>query len=259
MEEANDQVPKNDKLKWYIVVPVILAIVFAALVFYFDSKKSQTENNRSPNVVPVSDYKPRPISPVENPRRNEELHTGISCAGPGHLEYETLKKPNAVWEIKKTGEKTTISLGKYRIYAPEDLIFDIPKFWLIFFSEKLGREEDWIYGLEASYVSGMRLIVNDFTQEIKLGGEEYMFIELDYPLGDLYPYDKSAILEYEFLIDLKCKNIKNGECLDNNGEVLNYLNGEEIISQLRIFAIGCQDFNSGELGKDIEVSVGLKY
>ena len=254
MEETNNQIPKDKKSKWYIIVPIIIAVIFAAILFYFDSKKNPSENNQNPDIVPVSDYKPKPITPAENPRRSESLFAGIGCVGPQYLEAETLKQSDAVWEIKKSGETTTVSLGKYRIYAPEKLIFDIPKLWLYFFSEKLGREDDGLYGLEASYVSGIRLVVNDYEKKVSLGGDEYMFIELEYPLGDLYPYDKTATLEYEILIDLKCKNIENGECSGNEGKVLDFLNDAEIVSQLRIFAVGCQEFT-----KDLEISAKLKY
>jgi hypothetical protein len=255
MEETNNQIPKEKRSKWYIIVPIIIAVAFAAILFYFDSKKNPPENNQNP----VSDYKPKPVIPAENPRRSETLSSGIGCAGPDNLKTETLKQPDTIWEIKKSGETTTISLGKYRINAPGERVFDIPKFWLYFYSEKLGREEDGLYGLEASYVSGIRLIVNGYEQELNLGGDEYMFIELDYPLGDLYPYDKSAILEYEILIDLKCKNVKDEECLGNDGKVLSYLDDAEIISLLRIFAVGCQEFNSGEINQDLEVSAKFSY
>jgi hypothetical protein len=254
--EETDIPQTNKKSKWYIIVPIIIAIVFAAVLFYFDSKKNPPENNQNP----VSDYRPKPILPAENPRRGESLIKGIGCAGPENIETETLKQPDAVWEIKKSGEITTVSLGKYRINAPEKKVFDISKFWLFFYSEKLGREDDGLYGLESSYISGIRLVVNGYEQKLNLGGDEYMFIELDYPLGDLYPYDRSATLEYEILIDLKCKNTKGGECLGNDGKALDYLNNEEVVSSLRIFAVGCQDFNSGELEKgDLEASAKFKY
>jgi hypothetical protein len=259
MEEADIQ-PTNKKSKWYVIVPIIIAVVFAAILFYFDSKKNSPENNQNPNVIPISDYNPKPITPAENPRRNESLIAGIGCAGPEDLKTETLKQPDAIWEIKKSGEVTTVSLGKYRLYAPEKKIFDIPKFWLYFYSEKLGREDDGLYGLESSYVSNIRLIVNGYEQKLNLGGDEYMFIEIDYPLGDLYPYDKAANLEYEILVDLKCKNVKDGECLGNNGKSLDFLNDMGVIPSLRTFAVGCQEFNSGELEKgDLEVSAKFKY
>jgi len=259
MEEA-EQISSTKKSKWYIIVPIVIAVVFAGLLFYFDIQKNKQENQKKQEIVPVSEYKPQPISPQENPRRKESLFAGIGCAGPADLKSEVLKQPDSVWEIKKTGETTTVSLGKYRLYAPEKKVFDLPKFWLYFYSEKLGREEDGLYGLESAYVSGMRLIVNGYEKQLKLGGNEYMFIELDYPLGDLYPYDRAATLEYEFLIDLKCKNIQNGECLDNNQKPLKYLNNADVVSVVRIFAVGCQEFNSGELENgDLEIAAKFKY
>ena len=259
MEETNIQQP-NKKSKWYIIIPVIIAVIFGAVLFYFDSKNNLPENSENSITVPISDYKPKPVAPKDNLRRSESLASGMGCAGPESLKSEALKQPDSIWEIKKNGETTTVSLGKYRIYAPEKKIFDITKFWLYFYSEKLGREDDGLYGLESSYVSAIRLVVNGEEQKLNLGGDEYMFIELDYPLGDLYPYDRDANWEYEILIDLKCKNIKDGECLGNNGEKLDFLNDAEIVSSLRTFALGCQEFNSGELGSgDLEVSAKLKY
>jgi hypothetical protein len=100
----------------------------------------------------------------------------------------------------------------------------------------------------------MLIIVNDYEKEIKLGGDEHMLIELDYPLGDLYPYDRAVVLEYELIIELKCKNIENRTCLDNEGKSLDYLNGAEIISDIRLFAVGCQEFE-----KEIVVDSEFKY
>jgi len=248
---------EKKKSKWQIFIPVILAIIVVGIFFYLDLKNKPEEGNK-PEEEQTSIYKPQPIPPSENPRRAEPLTpeqlTHYGCAGPQHLEAETLKQPDAVWEIKKDGEATKVSLGKYKITAPKDTVFDIKKLWLYFFSEKLGREEDSIYALERSYVSRVLLVVNDYEKEIKLGGDDYMLIELDYPLGDLYPYDKEAVLEYEFIIELKCQNIKNGVCLNNKGESLNYINGAEIISQIRLFAKGCQ-----ELDKDITIEFKFKY
>lgn len=244
------------KTRWQIILPVILAIIIVGIFIYLDYK------NRPPKPTPPNNnqsvYKPKPISPSENPQRTEPLtpdqliHYG--CAGPDHLEAKTLKQPDSIWEVKKSGETTKVSLGKYKITASKDTIFDIKKLWLYFFSEKLGREEDKFYALESSYVSRMLLVVNDYEKEIKLGGDEYMLIELDYPLGDLYPYDKEAVLEYEFIIELKCKNIKNGECLDNNNQSLDYVNNATIISTIRLFALGCQEFD-----KDITIESKFKY
>jgi hypothetical protein len=96
--------------------------------------------------------------------------------------------------------------------------------------------------------------LNDYEKEIKLGGDEYMLIELDYPLGDLYPYEKAAVLEYELIIEFKCKNITNGKCLNNDNEPLDYLNDAGIISTIRFFAEGCQTFE-----KDVEIEAKFKY
>lgn len=248
---------EKKKTKWQIILPIILAIIVVGLFVYLDYKKRSEEKNKQ-GEGQISIYKPKPVSPDGNPRRAEALTpdqlTYYGCAGPNHLEAETLKQPDSIWEIKKSSDTTKVSLGKYKIKAPQNMVFDIKKLWLYFFSEKLGREEDGLYALESSYVSRMLLIVNDYEKEIKLGGDGYMLIELDYPLGDLYPYDKEAVLEYEFIIEFKCKNIKNGICLDNEEKSLDYINDAEIIPQIRLFAKGCQEFD-----KDMEIEAKFKY
>ena len=257
MEQTLNQEPQKPKKKkiWYLIIPIIVALIVGGVLFYLDSKKvPSTETNPGDTGF---EYRPQPISPQNNPKRAEQLppeSAYYGCAGPLQLETQTLKQPDAVWEPKKDGSTTTVSLGKYRIKAPTKTIFDITKFWLYFYSEKLGRKGDSLYGLQASYVSKIRLVVNDFESEVKLGGPDYMLLELDYPLGDLYPYDKAAILDYEILIDFQCKNIQDGQCLDNDGKPLDYINGVEIVPLLRIFARGCEDFT-----KDLEIPVQFKY
>jgi hypothetical protein len=217
------------KIKWEIIIPIILAIVLVAVFVYLDYK------DKIPGQGSESDSGPQaqgePIPPSENPRRNEQVDFGTyGCAGPGSINITTSKPADSVWKISK--KTNTISLGKYRIDPPAKTILDIPKLWLYFFSEDLGREDDNLYGLESSYVSGISLMVNGHKQEIKLGGDEYMFIELDnYPLGDYYPYE-DVDLEFEFLIELKDKEEKS----------LDYINGADVQAQIRVFAVGCEEF-----------------
>ena len=256
MEETMNQEPNKPTKRniWYIVIPVVIALAAAGVLFYLDTQKTPPITNSDDTAF---QYRPQPVSPENNPRRAEQLPADLStygCAGPGQLEVQTLKQPDAFWELKKDGSTTTVSLGKYRIKAPAKTIFDINKFWLYFYSEKLGRKDDGLYGIQLSYVSKIRVVVNDFESVVKLGGPDYMFIELEYPLGDLYPYDKAAILDYEILIDFQCKNIQNGACLDNDGKPLDYINGAEIVPLLRIFATGCQEFT-----KDFELPAQFKY
>lgn len=231
-----------------IILPIIVAIIIVAVFIYLDSKKGlepEPEPNDEPTTEqPVETVRPKPISPSQNPRRGEQLNPQVGCAGPPNIEPETLKEPDKEWIITKDG-KTMISLGKYRITAPVYLVFDIPKLWLYFFSDQLSSRDDKMYGLEQAYTSRIILMVNDYERELKLGGDEYMFIELDdFPLGDLYPYDKEAILEFEFLIELNCNNIEGGVCLNNKGESLDFIDGADIQSQIRIFAVGCQEFSN---------------
>ncbi len=251
-----EDIPKK-RAKWQIIIPIILAILVVGIFIYFDFRnKKQIEPPKNNNQETA--YKPIPVSPSENPKRAQSIPAdklvGYGCAGPQNLEVLTLKEPDQIWEIKKNGDTTRVSLGKYRINAPENIVFDIKKLWLYFYSEGLSERDDGIYALESSYTSKMLIVVNDYKKEIKLGGDEYMLIELDYPLGDLYPYDKAAVLEYELIIEFKCKNITNGKCLDNDNEALDYLNDASIISTIRFFAQGCQAFE-----KDMETEAKFKY
>ena len=101
----------------------------------------------------------------------------------------------------------------------------------------------------------MTLVVNGYEKEIKLGGSEYMLIELDnYPLGDIYPYDEETYLEFEILIELKCGNLQNGTCLSNGDESLEFLDGADISPMVRIFAVGCQEFTH-----DISIDAEFSY
>jgi len=246
------------KIKWQIIAPIILAIIVVGVFLYLDYRNRPKKQPQPEEEEQSSSYKPQPISPLENPKRAipltfEQLAI-YGCAGPHHLESATVKELDKIWEIKKDGSVTRVNLGKYRINAPFNTVFDIMKLWLYFFSEKLSDRDDQVYALESSYVSKIILIVNDYEKEVKLGGDEYMLIELDYPLGDLYPYDKAAVLEYEFIIELKCKNVRGGKCLDNEGKSLNYLNGAKIVPQIRLFARGCEEFE-----KDITAEAEFKY
>jgi hypothetical protein len=250
--------PKK-KIKWQIIVPALIAVILIVGFFYvtYSDKKPNNSGNEGDNNIVVPDYKPVPVLPSDNLKRKEPLdpEMGYGCAGPAVFEkMKTLKEPDANWTIKTTGETTRISLGKYRIITEERSVMDITKLWLYFFSKDLSERDDDIYGLEESFTSKIFLTVNGQEKEIKLGGPEYMLIELDFPLGDLYPYDKAAALEFEFSIEFKCKNIKDGKCLDNSNEPLKYLDNKEIVSFVRFFAVGCQEFTY-----DLKISSKFKY
>lgn len=246
MDKIEDikKIEQKRKIKLGVIIPIIVAILIVGVAIYLDYQKNKPE----PSPVDEQEVEfvfPKPISPSENPSRAQEIHPDKywSCASPATVEPITIKPPDSNWIVDKTSQKATISLGKYRITNKAKTLLEIPKLWLYFLSEKLSNRDDKLYGLEKSYVSGAKLIVNEQEREIKLGGDEYMFIELDnYPLGDLYPYDKNIGLDFEFLIELQCKNVENGNCLDNQGQPLDYINRADIESQIRIFAIGCQEF-----------------
>lgn len=235
---------KNRKINWAIIIPIIAVIILAGALVVFDYQRTKKENNNGPG--PTSDeYRPEPISRENNPRRSEAIVDlpKYGCASPATIEPTITKNPDAVWRIPKDGTINTISLGKYKIINDDKTVLDIPTLWLYFTSEKLSNRDDKVYALENSYVAGMKIIVNGYEKEIKLGGPEYMLIELSgYPLGDIYPYDRETILEFEVLIELECANLQNGICLSNGAKPLDFINDADITSMFRIFAVGCQEF-----------------
>lgn len=198
-----------------------------------------------------------PIKPTENPARQEPLDSslGYGCGGPGSFKAETTGDPSAVWKIKKDGSETTVSLGKYKLPLLERTVIDLNKIWFYFQSNVLSERDDKWYGLESSYNSGMIFSVNGYEQEVKLGGDEYMFVELTgYPLGDWYPYIRERYVEFEIFVKLKCKNIQDGKCLDNGNKPLDYVNNADIKSNIRLFATGCEPFTV-----DITTDAKIEY
>lgn len=238
----------------------VIILVFWGLLKYTNNK--QQAGISQPNQT---DEEESYINPEESKseseeesvsRRNEELNPDIDYAygGPEELGPAVVKEADAVWEINKK-QSQIISLGRYRISIPKYTVLDVTKLWLYFFSDSLSQRDDELYGLQSSYVSKLILKINDKEKEIKVGGSEYMLIELpDYPLGDFYPYDKEVNLEFEFLIELKCSNLQNKTCLDNENKPLNYINNADIQPQIRIFAQGIQRFT-----KDISIDAIFKY
>jgi hypothetical protein len=245
----------SKKINWKIIVPIIIVIVVAGIFLYLDYQK--TKNNPQNPPVSGEEYKPEPISRDDNPRRAEAItdNSKYGCSSPETIKPTTTTEADVKWEIPKDGTTKIVSLGKYKIKNPIYTLLDIPKLWLYFESEKLSDRDDKVYSLEKSYVSKMTLVVNGYGKEIKLGGDEYMLIELDkYPLGDIYPYDKETYLEFEVLIELKCSNVQNGVCLNNENNSLKFLDGADISPTFRIFAIGCQEFSH-----DIVVDAEFSY
>lgn len=242
------------KIKLEIIIPIIVAIILVAVFIYLDYGEKQ-----APKSEILWSVTEEPVAASENPKREEELNPNIDygCGGPSSSNLIVIKEVDSIWEIDK--KERVISLGRYRLTPPAYTVLDIPKLWVYFKSDSLSNRDDKWYGLEKSYISGMILRVNGHDREVKLGGDDYMFIELDnYPLGDYYPYDNMD-LEFEFLIKLKCNNVKGGifrkdVCLDNEDESLDYVNNADIQAQIRLFLVGCQDFT-----RDIIVNAKLKY
>ena len=198
-----------------------------------------------------------PIKPTENPARQDPLDQklGYGCGGPGSFKAETTGEPSAIWTIKKDGTETKVSLGKYKMPLLERTVIDLNKIWFYFQSNALSERDDKWVGLESSYVSGMTLSVNGYEQEIKLGGDEFLLMELTgYPLGDWYPYIRERYVEFEIFVKLKCKNIQDGKCLDNENKPLDYVNNADIKSNIKLFATGCEPFTV-----DITADAKIEY
>jgi hypothetical protein len=247
MEEKNSLInpETSKKINWPIIISLIVIVIVVAVLLYVDYKK--TENNAPNPPISGEEYKPEPISRDDNPRREEIIKDSskYGCAGPDTINPAITKEADKTWTILKDGTTKIVSLGKYKIKNQANMTLDVPKLWLYFVSEKLSDRDDKVYSLEKSYVSKMTLVVNGYEREIKLGGSEYMLIELDnYPLGDIYPYDKETYLEFEVLVELKCDNLQGGECLGNNNNSLKFLDGADISPVFRIFAVGCQEFSN---------------
>lgn len=246
MEDIKINKPKK-KIKWGIIVPVIVAILIVIVALYIDSLEDKPKPPKDNTELIFLD----PVTPEENPKRKEEItdYTMYGCASPNTIKPVTIEEPDKEWVISEKGAR--ISLGKYRIINPSKTITDFLKLWLYFFSEDLSDRDDNLYGLEKSYTKGITLIVNGKERAMKLGGDEYMFIELeDYPLGDLYPYDKKYGIDFEFVVDLKC----NEGCLDNQGQSLENIDNADIAAQIRIFAKGCEEFQH-----DMRIESRFKY
>ena len=128
--------------------------------------------------------------------------------------------------------------------------------WLYFSSEALSDRDDKLYGLEDSYLSRIILKLGEQSREISLGKTgEHMFIELDdCPLGNIYPLNRETEINFEILLEIGCKNFKDGACLDNEGKPLDYLNGADLTATIRLFALSWQDFT-----KDISIPSHFKY
>lgn len=255
MDSPNNIEEKSKKINRPIVAFLVIIVIAAAVFLYVDYQK--TKNNSQNPPISGEEYKPKPISRDDNPRRAEAIkdNSKYGCASPDTIKPIITKEADKTWTIPKDGTTKTVSLGKYKIKNPIYTTLDIPKLWLYFSSDELSDRDDKVYSLEKSYISKMTLVVNGYEKEIKLGGSEYMLIELaDYPFGDIYPYDKETYLEFEVLVELKCSNIQNGTCLSNADQSLKFLDGADISPMFKIFAVGCQEFTD-----DIVVDAEFSY
>ncbi len=172
------------------------------------------------------------------------------------LDFVTIKPADETLFISKGQQKRMFSLGKFKLPLETYTILRISKLWLYFSSEALSDRDDKLYGLEDSYLSRIILKLGEQSREISLGKTgEHMFIELDdCPLGNIYPLNRETEINFEILLEIGCKNFKDGACLDNEGKPLDYLNGADLTATIRLFALSWQDFT-----KDISIPSHFKY
>ena len=172
------------------------------------------------------------------------------------LDITTEKDVDTSLIIGKDGEKRTFSLGKYKLNLEPDSIVFIPKLWLFFASEKLSSREDKLYGLEDSYLSKIIFKVGNYTKEVNFGKTgEHSFIELaSCPIGNFDAVNYKTDLEFEFLLEIGCNNLKDGACLDNSGKPLDYIDGVDLLATIRFFVVSGEQFN-----QDLKISASFKY
>ena len=240
------QTTKNQKIDPLIALVIIGVLAITVVILSGELKIEEHQSQLMPQ-------------PRENPWegcKSAEYDPSIDYNFVGSLPFIIEEPPVQFLEINKNQEKRIFSLGRFKLNLEPNTVLQIPKLWLYFFSEKLSNREDNMYGLEDSYLSKIILKVGDKTKEIKLSkSNEHSFIELeDCPLGNIRPVNYGTSLEFEFLLELGCNNFKDGVCLNNEGEVLDYINGADFLAQIRLFGVSYQDFT-----KDIPILVHFKY
>jgi len=249
---------KKISKKKEIIIPIAVVLIGALAVFAISVLKE------SPDEEPY----PGPGPDNGNEQHADAVPQGNLLEGCKRLNYPAdkdynflgaidfiIEKPAAKFlEIKK--DKQLVSLGKYYLPIEPNTVLRISKLWLYFLSNQLSEREDRLYGLEDSYLSKIILKVGDDSKEIKLGKSgEHSFIELDNcPFGNIYPVEYKTYLDFEIMLEIECNNVENGECLDNKGEGLSYINGADLTAQIRLFATSFQDFM-----KDISISTEFRY
>lgn len=235
----------------FIIIIGILVVIAIGLLIKSGGEKPQPQPGLEPRPHPQTE---------EDPWGNCKQMT----YDPKNVDYNfvgtlnlTLEKPaDQFLEIQKDEEKRIFSLGKFRLPLETNTFLRIERLWLYFFSEKLSDREDWLYGLEDSYLSKIILKVGDKTKEINLGKSgEHAFIELtDCPLGNIYAVDYETFIEFEFLLEIGCNNFKENKCLDNKNKPLDYIDNAELQARIRLFVISFDKFT-----KDIFIPVKFKY
>lgn len=262
---------KNPKIFIPIIVILIGVLVVGVVFVLIEVLNKQPEPQPGPTVPDGSEprpddsgQKPNP-QPKPKPQPNENPWEGckeiiydpnVDYNFMGTLNVVQADSPAQFLEIKKDQEKRMFSLGKYKLPLETNAALRVTKLWLYFFSEKLSDREDNLYGLEDSYLSRIVLKVGNKSKEINLGRSgEHSFIELsDCPLGNIQAIDYETELTFEILLEIGCNNFKSGECLDNDGKPLDYIDGAELTAQMRFFAISADEFYN-----DLSVSTKFKY
>lgn len=247
------KMPKNPE----IIIPIILIIIGLLVITAIFLLKGENGQEPGPGSKPGAEAQPHP-QPEGEPWGGciwQKSSPDVDYNFVSGLDF-VVEKPVDKLEIKKDQEKRLLSLGKFRLPIETNTVLRIEKLWLYFFSEKLSDREDKLYGLEDSYLSKMILKVGDKTKEINLGKSgTHSFIELtDCPLGNIYPLNYETYLDFEFLLEIGCNNFQKGDCLNNAGKSLKYIDGADLTAQIRLFAISYQD-----LKKDLTIETEFKY
>lgn len=260
------QIIKNPKISTPIAF-IIIGVLAIVVIFYsvrfkiepqFLSEPFQQIPVDNPDDVGQVKLKPK-LQPEENLEegcKEVEYNPDIDYNFAGSLDVVIEEPAVEFLEIKKDKQKRLFSLGKFKLNLEPNIVLRIPKLWLYFFSEELSDREDNLYGLEDSYLSKIILKRGEKAREVKLGkSDEHSFLELmDCPLGNIYQVDYETTLIFEVLLEIGCNNFQNGKCFDNKGKPLDYINGADLLVQLRLFAVSAEEFS-----KDISIPLKFKY
>lgn len=242
-------IKKHKKILTPIIIALIVILIIVAVLILI-KKSNPQPSGPTPKPQPNSDVWETCKQMTYNIKKSE----GYNFVGALDFVQET---PTAKFiEIKPTAEKQIFSLGKFTLNLEPKMVLVISKLWLSFYSDKLSKRDDKLYGLEDSYLSKIIFKKGNLTKEIKLGATgEHSFIELDdCPLGNIYPVDYETQIDFEILLEVGCNNLKDSACLDNSEKPLDYISGADLLAKIRLFALSYQEFD-----KNISIPMKFKY